>query len=146
MDGKNCERLRNTVRKLLKFSIAPATIPSNNSDYGHTSTSNTIKSGDNKGSLLNTKNNRSSGNKYPTYYETKDEIIGKDRTTYKVHSGIAFQTQNYPHSNKFRNFPSAILYPGDNYKHTITYKFWVRAGNPSRWIKKNRNELEKQSY
>lgn len=145
MEGNNCERLRKSVHKLLNFSISPAASPSNNSEHGYNSTTNTITS-DNKSSLSNTKNKRIPGNKYPAYYETKSEITGKDRTTYKVHSGIAFQTQNYPYSDNFKTFPISILNPGDNYKHTITYKFWVRSGNPSRWIKKNRNELEKKSF
>lgn len=142
MDSKYSERLRNTVQKLLNFAIAPATTSSNN-EHGFTGRTNTLKT-NNKNSLLNNKSKESTSNHYPIYYETKAEIVGKDRTSYKNHSGIAFQTQNYPYSDKFRQFPSAILNPGDNYRHTITYKFWIRAGNPSRWIRKNRNELEKR--
>lgn len=82
-------------------------------------------------------------NHIPIYYRTKTQIVGKDRFVYGMHSGIAFQTQNFPCSQSFKNFPSSALFPGENYKHTIVYKFWIRAGNPSKWVKKNKQELDK---
>lgn len=91
------------------------------------------------------KNEQINRNKIPIYYEKKNHIVGKERTAYKMHSGIALQTQNYPCSPNFKNFPSTVLNPGENYRHSITYKFWIRAGNPSRWVKKNKNELDKKS-
>ncbi|XP_057659772.1 uncharacterized protein LOC130896035 [Diorhabda carinulata] len=75
-------------------------------------------------------------NVIPPYYKSCDEIIGKGRALYKRHGGIAFQTQNYPNCANIEKFPSCVLNPGETYRHTITYKFWIRSGNPSRWIRR----------
>ncbi|KAJ8915035.1 hypothetical protein NQ315_016010 [Exocentrus adspersus] len=79
-------------------------------------------------------------NLIPDYYKSSNQIIGKDRAHYTSHGGIALQTQNYPACVNFKNFPNCVLKPGETYTHTITYKFWIKAGNPNKWIKKNLNE------
>lgn len=76
----------------------------------------------------------------PRHYTNSKKIIGKNGAVYKMHSGIAFQTQNYPNCANIAHFPNCILRPGETYKHTITYKFWIRSGNPNLWIKKNSNK------
>ncbi|GJQ83682.1 hypothetical protein Trydic_g14390 [Trypoxylus dichotomus] len=61
-------------------------------------------------------------------------IHGKNDSVYIRHGGMAFQTQNYPNAIHHTNFPSPILRPGETYKHTIVYKFWVqnKESKPSR--------------
>lgn len=125
-------RLKKTALKLLTFSGASDVRPSILTEQP-TVSERSSKNLDNK------------RNKIPVYYENKSHIVGKDRTLYKMHSGIAFQTQNFPSLEHLKKFPISILNPGENYRHTITYKFWIRAGNPSKWIKKNKNEMEKLS-
>ncbi|KAJ8966203.1 hypothetical protein NQ314_003683 [Rhamnusium bicolor] len=78
-------------------------------------------------------------NVIPFYYRNTNQIIEKERAPYRMHGAIALQTQNYPCCANFKNFPNCVLRPGETYKHTITYKFWVRAGNPNKWIKRNLN-------
>lgn len=69
-------------------------------------------------------------------------IVGKNGTVYKRHGAICLQTQNYPNAIAYKNFPNCILRPGETYKHSIVYKFWVKAGDPTEWIRhiQKRNE------
>ncbi|KAJ8984659.1 hypothetical protein NQ317_015750 [Molorchus minor] len=83
-------------------------------------------------------------NQIPFFYKSSDKIIGKERAVYRMHGGISLQTQNYPACANYKNFPSCVLRPGEVYKHTITYRFWIRAGNPNKWIKRNLAESKKQ--
>ncbi|CAG9860854.1 unnamed protein product [Phyllotreta striolata] len=80
-------------------------------------------------------------NKVPSYYQNSDRIIGKGHRLYTMHGGIALQSQNYPNCANIPHFPNCTLKPGEKYRHTITYKFWIRTGNPSRWIKRNQHEM-----
>ncbi|XP_019880417.2 galactose mutarotase [Aethina tumida] len=76
-------------------------------------------------------------NHVPPWYKNPDHIIGKDGAKYKAHSGIALQSQNYPDAINFPNFPNCELNPGETYRHNITYKLWIKAGNPHKWMKRN---------
>lgn len=137
-ENELCLRLKNTINKLLNYSIVPDFKSFNNIKALNDKTS--------LGSELKTpkiKKKESDKNKIPLYYKKDCKITGKDRTIYRMHSGIAFQTQNFPCTENLKNFPSLVLNPGENYRHTVTYKIWIRAGNPSRWIKKNKNQMEK---
>lgn len=81
-------------------------------------------------------------NPIPVYYKNSNQIIGKERALYKTHGGIALQTQNYPNAVNVKQFPKCILNPGEVYKHDVVYRFWIRAGNPSKWIRRNLNETK----
>lgn len=81
-------------------------------------------------------------NPIPVYYKDCNQIRGKERTLYKTHGGIALQTQNYPNAVNVKQFPKCILNPGEVYKHDVVYRFWIRAGNPSKWIRRNLNETK----
>lgn len=147
-EGQLCQRLKQTIQKLLSFSIVAidesSAIKSISSqeEWNHKSKSSLVT--EIRGSIPKTLNIKEiKKNEIPSYYKEGLEIIGKERAIYRMHSGIALQTHNFPCSENFKNFPSSVLNPGENYKHTITYKFWIRAGNPNRWIKKKKHEMEK---
>jgi aldose 1-epimerase len=50
-------------------------------------------------------------------------LNGKSGKTYPFRSGFCIEPQHYPDSPNHRNFPSAVLKPGEIYKHTIIYRF-----------------------
>lgn len=95
-----------------------------------------------KKSISNSNKRRSiKQNIIPEYYQDTNKIIGKERAHYKAHGAMALQTQNYPACANHKNFPNCVLKPGETYVHTITYKFWIRAGDPNKWIKRNSRKL-----
>lgn len=67
---------------------------------------------------------------------TTKKIHGKGDYLYKAHCGVAVTPGNYPNAINTNGFPNAVLKPGEVYKHTTSYRFWVRAGNPNNWIKR----------
>jgi aldose 1-epimerase len=52
-------------------------------------------------------------------------IIGKAGRAYVKHSGCCFETQHFPDSPNHANFPSTVLRPGEEYRHTTVLKFSV---------------------
>src|SRR5215813_10409220 len=50
-------------------------------------------------------------------------IIGKRGWAYTKHSGCCFETQHFPDSPHHPNFPSTVLKPGQEYRHTTVFKF-----------------------
>uniref|UniRef100_A0A6P7G2C2 Aldose 1-epimerase n=1 Tax=Diabrotica virgifera virgifera TaxID=50390 RepID=A0A6P7G2C2_DIAVI len=52
-------------------------------------------------------------------------LVGKHGRHYYKHGALCFETQNWPDASNHKNFPSAILNPGDTYHHSVVYKFFV---------------------
>lgn len=52
-----------------------------------------------------------------------DTVAGKEGAAYHRHSGICFETQNFPDAPNHDNFPNAILRKGDTYTQKTTWKF-----------------------
>ena len=52
-----------------------------------------------------------------------NDTKGKDGAIYNKRSGLCLETQYYPDSLNNSNFPSPILKPEEEYKHTTIYKF-----------------------
>jgi aldose 1-epimerase len=52
-------------------------------------------------------------------------IVGKGGRAYVKHSGFCLETQHFPDSPNHLNFPSTVLKPGEEYRHTTTYRFSV---------------------
>jgi aldose 1-epimerase len=52
-------------------------------------------------------------------------IVGKNGLAYVKHSGCCFETQHFPDSPNQPSFPSTILKPGEEYRHTTVWKFSV---------------------
>lgn len=50
---------------------------------------------------------------------------GKDGAAYHKHAGFCLETQHFPDSPNQRNFPSAILRPGETYQQSTLFKFGV---------------------
>ncbi|KAK9885476.1 hypothetical protein WA026_010968 [Henosepilachna vigintioctopunctata] len=68
------------------------------------------------------------------------KIKGKGDYLYKAHCGVAITPGNYPNAVNTKNFPNVVLRPGQTYKHTTSFRFWVRAGNPNNWMKRKKYE------
>ncbi len=55
--------------------------------------------------------------------------IGKGGVAYKFRTALALETQHFPDSPNKPEFPSTILFPGEVYDTTTTFKFSVRAAS-----------------
>lgn len=75
----------------------------------------------------------------------KGPIIGKGGAVYARHGAICLQTQNYPNAVAYENFPNCVLKPGEVYKHTDVYKFWVRMGDNSKCNRRIDREFKKRN-
>lgn len=53
-------------------------------------------------------------------------ITGKGGWTYQFRDGFCIEPQHYPDSPNHPAFPSTVLRPGQTYKNTIIYKFFVK--------------------
>ncbi|MBL1408157.1 aldose epimerase family protein [Sphingobacterium faecale] len=51
---------------------------------------------------------------------------GKSGHRYLKHGGFCFEAQHYPDSPNQGHFPAVILSPGEEFQHTIIYKFSVK--------------------
>lgn len=52
-------------------------------------------------------------------------IIGKNGVGYRKHGAFCLETQNYPDAINHPNFPSAVLKPGEIYKHRVKFCFGI---------------------
>ncbi|HYX27871.1 MAG TPA: aldose epimerase family protein [Pyrinomonadaceae bacterium] len=50
-------------------------------------------------------------------------IVGKYGIAYRKHSGFCLETQHFPDSPNHPNFPTTVLRPGEEYRHTTILKF-----------------------
>lgn len=50
-------------------------------------------------------------------------IAGKRGQVYAYRSGLTLETQHYPDSPNKPDFPSTVLKPGEEYRHTVIHKF-----------------------
>ncbi|XP_047040927.1 galactose mutarotase-like isoform X1 [Helicoverpa zea] len=55
-------------------------------------------------------------------------LMGKQGTMYKRHGLFCLMPQNYPDAVNNKNFPSAVLNPGEEYVHRMQYKFGILLG------------------
>ncbi|KAJ8915083.1 hypothetical protein NQ315_014338 [Exocentrus adspersus] len=53
-------------------------------------------------------------------------VTGKDGYIQK-HAAFCLETQIYPDAIHHKNFPQVVLYPGERYHHTCTYKFVINV-------------------
>ncbi|XP_004922660.1 galactose mutarotase [Bombyx mori] len=54
-------------------------------------------------------------------------LVGKQGVGYRRHGAFCLETQNYPDAVHHTNFPRAVLYPGEVYKHKVVYRFAAAA-------------------
>lgn len=50
-------------------------------------------------------------------------VRGKKGRIYNKFAGVCLETQNFPDAPNHKNFPSALLLPGELYNHKTVYKF-----------------------
>lgn len=55
------------------------------------------------------------------------ERPGKDRAVYKERHAVCLEPQFFPDAVHHENFPSPILRAGQEYRHTIRYRFFTKA-------------------
>jgi aldose 1-epimerase len=50
-------------------------------------------------------------------------VRGKGGRPYEKHSAFCLETQHFPDSPNHPAFPSTVLRPGEEYRHTTIYRF-----------------------
>ena len=53
-------------------------------------------------------------------------LVGKGSRAYTKNSGCCFEAQHFPDSPNQPNFPSTVMKPGEEYRHTTVFKFSVK--------------------
>ncbi|WP_420400463.1 aldose epimerase family protein [Flagellimonas sp.] len=54
-----------------------------------------------------------------------DSIVGKYGIKYQPHAAFCIETQHYPDTPNYSNFPSTLLHPGEKYEETAIYDFGI---------------------
>jgi aldose 1-epimerase len=62
---------------------------------------------------------------YTANHFEKLPAIGKGGAAYGKHAGFALETQNYPNAPNEPHFPSAVLRPGEIYRHVMRVPFFT---------------------
>jgi len=62
---------------------------------------------------------------YTANHFEKLPAIGKGGVTYGKHAGFALETQTYPNAPNMPHFPSAVLRPGEIYRHVMRIPFFT---------------------
>ena len=55
----------------------------------------------------------------------REPVLGKAGHVYRRRSGLCLEPQHFPDSPNQPNFPSTVLKPGDQYRQTSAFKFYV---------------------
>ena len=50
-------------------------------------------------------------------------LIGRNGVAYEKYTGLCLEPQHFPDAPNHSNFPSTVLRPGEEYKHTSIYRF-----------------------
>ena len=53
--------------------------------------------------------------------------IGKHGVKYQARTGLCLETEGYPDAPNHPNFPSAVLRPGQTYRHTMICRFKIQG-------------------
>jgi len=62
---------------------------------------------------------------YTANHFGKAPATGKGGARYDKHAGFALETQNYPNAPNISHFPSALLRPGETYRHVMRIPFFA---------------------
>lgn len=57
------------------------------------------------------------------YVDDDTAPLGKNGVRYPRYAGFCLETQHYPCSPNYPQFPSTVLRPGETYRHTTIYRF-----------------------
>ncbi|KAK3001093.1 hypothetical protein RJ639_020744 [Escallonia herrerae] len=52
-------------------------------------------------------------------------VVGKGGAVYGKHGGVCLETQGFPNAVNQPNFPSVVVQPGEEYKHSMLFEFSV---------------------
>jgi aldose 1-epimerase len=52
-------------------------------------------------------------------------LRSKGGAAYVKHAGLCLETQGFPNAINTPNFPSVVLRPGEEYRHTVVYQFFT---------------------
>ncbi|GAB4816199.1 hypothetical protein N2152v2_003245 [Parachlorella kessleri] len=52
-------------------------------------------------------------------------LTGKGGAVYQKHAGLCLETQGFPDAINQPGFPSVVLRPGEEYRHTVVYRFFA---------------------
>ncbi|XVF58231.1 hypothetical protein PTKIN_Ptkin07bG0047900 [Pterospermum kingtungense] len=55
------------------------------------------------------------------------DVKGKGGYVYQPHAALCLETQAFPDSVNHPNFPSTIIYPGQEYKHIMLFRFSISS-------------------
>jgi aldose 1-epimerase len=66
---------------------------------------------------------------YTANHFEKLPAIGKGGVAYGKHAGFALETQVYPNSPNEPHFPSAVLRPGETYRHVMRVPFFISSSS-----------------
>lgn len=53
---------------------------------------------------------------------------------YSKYGGLCLETQGFPNAPNEPSFPTAVLRPGEVYRHTTVYKFGVRKASEGKGV------------
>ncbi|KAL4447516.1 hypothetical protein ABPG75_004735 [Micractinium tetrahymenae] len=53
-------------------------------------------------------------------------LRGKGGAAYPKHAGLCLETQGFPNAINTPSFPTVVLRPGEEYRHTVIYQFFNR--------------------
>jgi aldose 1-epimerase len=56
----------------------------------------------------------------------KDNEKNKCKSSFIQYAGLCLEAQHYPNSPNEPSFPNTILRPGEEYRQTTSYKFFVQ--------------------
>ncbi len=62
---------------------------------------------------------------YTANHLGKASVTGKGGAVYEKHAGFALETQNFPNAPNIPHFPSAVLRPGETYRHVMRIPFFI---------------------
>ncbi|CAK1542514.1 unnamed protein product [Leptosia nina] len=62
-------------------------------------------------------------------FPTESALVGKNGIGYRRHGAFCLETQDFPDAVNHKNFPNAILTPGQMYDHKVVYKFGAEKNN-----------------
>ncbi|CAA6667537.1 unnamed protein product [Spirodela intermedia] len=54
-------------------------------------------------------------------------VVGKGGAVYGKHAGLCLETQGFPNAVNQPNFPTVVVHPGDEYRHSMLFEFSTQS-------------------
>lgn len=55
-------------------------------------------------------------------------VVGKGGAVYGKHAGLCLETQGFPNAVNQPNFPTVVVHPGEEYRHSMLFEFSTQSG------------------